>query len=79
MKIDTDVPGGGIWSGAFRVRGWARIAVLVGRLRVLLDEELRGAVDAAAGSDGDGVGKRFAESEVVKVVKWLVELNGQDR
>lgn len=75
MKIDTEVPGGGIWSGQFRVRGWARIAVLVGRLRVLLDEELRGAIDRG----GDGVGTRFAESEVVKVVRWLVELNGQDR
>lgn len=84
VKIDTEVPGGGMWSGPFRVRGWARIAVLVGRLRVLLDAELRGAIDGVAfGGESEmergGVGRRFADSEVVKVVKWLVELNGQDR
>lgn len=58
------------------MRGWARIGVLIARLRRLLDGELRGAVDGGkTGLCVDGL----ADSEVVKVVRWLVELNGQDR
>lgn len=59
-------------SGQYKIRGWARIGILVSRLRRLLDEELRAAIDSPAEKD-------FAKSEVVRVVKWLIELNGQDR
>lgn len=74
IQIDASIPGGGLLVGEhFKMRGWARIGVLVSRLRRLLDEELRKAVDQPAGA------RDFSKSEVVRVVKWLVELNGQDR
>ncbi|KAK5085479.1 putative ATP-dependent RNA helicase ucp12 [Lithohypha guttulata] len=74
INIDTTIPGGGlVVSEHFKIRGWARIGVLVSRLRRLLDEELRRAIDVPAGR------REFGKSEVVKVVKWLIELNGQDR
>lgn len=76
IKIDTQVPGGGLRSGNFKIRGWARIGVLVSRLRVLLDRELSDAIDRPAAAAGSS---SFADSEVVKVAKWLIELNGQDR
>lgn len=74
IKIDASIPGGGLLVGdTWKMRGWARIGVLVSRLRRLLDEELRKAIDQSADARG------FSKSEVVRVVKWLVELNGQDR
>lgn len=74
IKIDTEIPGGGMVVGEhFKVRGWARIGVLVSRLRRLLDEELRRAIDLPAER------REFGKSDVVRVVKWLIELNGQDR
>lgn len=74
IQIDTKIPGGGLTvSGSHKIRGWARIGVLVSRLRRLLDEELRNAIDLPAERQD------FAGSEVVRIVKWLVELNGQDR
>jgi len=56
--------------GWVRVAGWARIGVLVGRLRGMLDRVLERAVD----EPGAGVG-----GEVVDVVRRLVELDGLDR
>jgi len=74
IKIDASIPGGGLIVGAhFKMRGWARIGVLISRLRSLLDEELRTAIDKPAET------RDFSKSEVVRVVRWLVELNGQDR
>ncbi|KAJ9650970.1 putative ATP-dependent RNA helicase ucp12 [Neophaeococcomyces mojaviensis] len=74
LRIDTEIPGGGIVIAEhFKLRGWARIGVLVSRLRRLLDEELRKAIDEPAGM------RDFSRSKVVSVVKRLVELNGQDR
>ena len=77
-KIEVDVKGGGMTvDGWVRIRGWARIGVLVGRLRGLVDEVLRERIDG----NGDGEG-RFGRGEgdrVLKLVRRLVEMNGQDR
>ncbi|KAI9793904.1 MAG: hypothetical protein M1816_007156 [Peltula sp. TS41687] len=57
--------------GWLRLRGWARIAVLVSRLRTLLDEVLARKLDDPL-FDLDG------ENEVVAIVRRLVELDGLD-
>ncbi|KPI38394.1 putative ATP-dependent RNA helicase ucp12 [Cyphellophora attinorum] len=76
-KIEVDPTGAGITvDGWLRMRGWARIGVLVRRLRGVLDEELRRRVDGGGDGDGDDKG-RWAR--VLGVVRRLVELNGQDR
>jgi len=55
-----------------RLRGWARIGVLVSRLRGMLDKVLEGMIR----EPGKGIGAR--EGEVVDVVRWLVERDGLD-
>lgn len=55
-----------------RLRGWARIGVLVSRLRGMLDGVLEGMVS----EPGRGMGAR--EREVVGVVRRLVERDGLD-
>jgi ATP-dependent RNA helicase DHX57 len=55
-----------------RLRGWARIGVLVSRLRGMLDRVLEGMVK----EPGRGISAR--ESEVVDVVRRLVERDGLD-
>ena len=71
-KINVDTTGAGlVVDGWLRMRGWARIGVLVGRLRKLLDVELSRRIDER--EDARGMNK-----EVVDVVRRLVELNGQD-
>ncbi|PGH01789.1 hypothetical protein AJ80_08955 [Polytolypa hystricis UAMH7299] len=61
-----------------RLRGWARIGVLVSRLRMMLDEVLARRLDnpvsssSAAGEDGD-------EARVIDIVRRLVVFNGQDQ
>ncbi|KAL8916886.1 MAG: hypothetical protein Q9208_008288 [Pyrenodesmia sp. 3 TL-2023] len=57
--------------GWLRLRGWARIGVLVSRLRMMLDEVLARKIEDP-GIDVTG-------SEVVGVVRRLVELDGMDR
>lgn len=71
--IALDTAGRGLLvDGWIRLRGWARIGVLVSRLRLLLDRELEGMVE-----NPGLVGER--ESRVVGVVRRLVELDGLDR
>ncbi|KAF2252222.1 DEAD/DEAH box helicase-like protein [Trematosphaeria pertusa] len=55
-----------------RLRGWARIGVLVSRLRGMLDRVLETKVQEP--------GKEFSEREkqVVDVVRWMVERDGLD-
>ena len=56
-----------------RLAGWARIGVLVGRLRKMLDRVLEDRIEKpGARNDQDG-------EEIVSVVRRLVELNGLDR
>lgn len=57
--------------GWLRLRGWARIGVLISRLRILLDEALARKIDMPELDLG--------ELEVVSIVKALVELDGLDR
>ncbi|KAF2105099.1 DEAD/DEAH box helicase [Rhizodiscina lignyota] len=54
-----------------RLRGWARIGVLVSRLRMMLDEALAEKIDAPQ--------MDLSGTEVVRIVRKLVELNGLDR
>lgn len=56
--------------GWFPLRGWARIGVLVSRLRMMLDKALARRLD--------NLDLDISEDEVVEVVKHLVLLNGQD-
>lgn len=57
--------------GWLRLRGWARIGVLVSRLRMMLDEALARKIDDP--------GMDLAGSDIVGVVRKLVELDGLDR
>lgn len=70
--IEVDTSGAGIIvDGWLRLRGWARIGVLVSRLRSLLDVELRRRIDVSGSPADDG--------GLFDTVRHLVELNGQDK
>lgn len=64
-----------IVDGWLRLRGWARIGVLVSRLRMMLDDILATKIDNPDTSNTSSQ----AEERVIEVVKWLVELNGLDQ
>lgn len=73
--IELDTMGRGlIVDGWVRLRGWARIGVLVGRLRGVLDQVLARWVE-----DPGSAGKGEVEGRVVDLVRRLVELEGMDR
>ncbi|GAB7365447.1 hypothetical protein MBLNU230_g6521t1 [Neophaeotheca triangularis] len=70
--IEVDKSGRGlVVDGWVRVRGWARLGVLVGRLRGMLDRVLERKVEEP--------GWRMEGAEVVGLVRRLVELDGLDR
>ncbi|KAI4232954.1 MAG: hypothetical protein L6R40_007234 [Gallowayella cf. fulva] len=70
--ITLDTLGRGlIVDGWLKLRGWARIGVLVSRLRTMLDEVLAQKIE--------NPGLDVAGSEVVGVVRKLVEFDGMDR
>ncbi|KAL8703816.1 MAG: hypothetical protein Q9201_003011 [Fulgogasparrea decipioides] len=70
--IELDTHGRGlIVDGWLRLRGWARIGVLVSRLRMMLDDVLAKKIEDP--------GIDIASSEVVGIVRKLVELDGMDR
>ncbi|ETN41859.1 uncharacterized protein HMPREF1541_03798 [Cyphellophora europaea CBS 101466] len=82
-RVEVDGSGAGVSvDGWVRMRGWARIGVLVARLRGVLDAELRRRVEGEGGESGEGgwgAGAGGKEWErVQRVVRRLVELNGQD-
>lgn len=61
--------------GWLRLRGWARIGVLVSRLRTMLDEALTERFDnPSLVGDGSSIGDR-----VIEAVKKLIEFNGLDQ
>ena len=61
--------------GWLRLRGWARIGVLVSRLRTMLDEALAERFDNPSLVAGDSsIGDR-----VIEAVKKLIEFNGLDQ
>lgn len=71
-SIELDTMGRGlIVDGWLRLRGWARIGVLVSRLKGLLDDVLAKMIDEP--------GNLGAGEEVVGLVRRLVELDGMDR
>ncbi|KAK5791560.1 hypothetical protein VI817_006869 [Penicillium citrinum] len=74
-SITLDTMGRGlVVDGWLRLRGWARIGVLVSRLRTMLDEALAARIDnATLGSDGG------ADDKVIEAVKRLIEFNGLDQ
>ncbi|KAL9043583.1 MAG: hypothetical protein Q9214_003235 [Letrouitia sp. 1 TL-2023] len=70
--VTVDTLGRGlIVDGWLHLRGWARIGVLVSRLRLLLDEVLARKIESP---DLD-----LGQSEVIRIVRKLVELDGLDR
>lgn len=70
--ITLDTLGRGlIVDGWLRLRGWARIGVLVSRLRGMLDDVLSRKIDEP--------GMDLAGNEVVEAVMRLVELDGLDQ
>ena len=54
--------------GWVRLRGWARIGVLVSRLRMMLDDLLARKIDQP--------GMDMSETNIVRLVRRLVELDG---
>lgn len=75
LRIDTLGRGMTI-DGWMRVRGWGRIGVLVGMVRRLVEEVLRGRVAGGGGSGGRGQDELRMEREVMKVVRRLMEGEG---
>lgn len=53
-----------------KLRGWARIGVLVARLRGLVDDLIADKVQSPGVDLGD--------NEVIRIVKKLIELDGLD-
>ncbi|KAJ5279115.1 hypothetical protein N7478_004487 [Penicillium angulare] len=74
-SITLDTMGRGlVVDGWLRLRGWARIGVLVSRLRTMLDEALAARIDNPALESDGGAGDR-----VIEAVKRLIEFNGLDQ
>ncbi|CAI9636679.1 dead deah box helicase-like protein [Alternaria burnsii] len=71
IKVDT-LGRGLVVDEWIRLRGWARIGVLVSRLRGMLDNVLEGMVK----EPGKGVSEK--QSEVIDIVRWMVERDGLD-
>lgn len=70
--ITLDTLGRGlVVDGWLRLRGWARIGVLVSRLRSMLDDVLARKIDDPE--------MDLTNNEVVAVVTKLVELDGMDQ
>lgn len=70
--ITLDTLGRGlIVDGWLRLRGWARIGVLVSRLRSMLDDVLAKKIDEPE--------MDLSNNEVVAIVTRLVELDGMDQ
>ncbi|XHG04402.1 hypothetical protein AWENTII_007672 [Aspergillus wentii] len=79
-SITLDTMGRGlIVDGWLRLRGWARIGVLVSRLRMMLDEILSSRIDnPALAFKAEGTGSDTG-NKVIDVVKRLIEYNGLDQ
>jgi len=70
--ITLDTLGRGlVVDGWLRLRGWARIGVLVSRLRSMLDDVLAKKIDDPE--------MDLTKNEVVALVTRLVELDGMDQ
>ncbi|KAL3478636.1 P-loop containing nucleoside triphosphate hydrolase protein [Aspergillus californicus] len=90
-SITLDTTGRGlIVDGWLRLRGWARIGVLVSRLRMMVDEIIAhridnpaaffGSLSSSPSSSANGTkGKDETSEQVIDVVKKLIEFNGLDQ
>ncbi|KAL4742794.1 P-loop containing nucleoside triphosphate hydrolase protein [Aspergillus similis] len=86
-SIDLDTTGRGlIVDGWLRLRGWARIGVLVSRLRTMVDEIIATRLDnpgafleSLSSSSSSASGKDRIANHVIDVVKKLIEFNGLDQ
>ena len=83
-SIDLDTMGRGlIVDGWLRLRGWARIGVLVSRLRLMVDEIIASRIDNPVSGSGSGSSDKLSADNiadrVIDVVKKLVEFNGLDQ
>ncbi|RDW78610.1 RNA helicase [Aspergillus mulundensis] len=86
-SIDLDTTGRGlIVDGWLRLRGWARIGVLVSRLRTMVDEIIATRIDnpgsflqSISSSSSATSGKDRIATQVINVVKKLIEFNGLDQ
>ena len=71
-SINYDDAGRGIViDGYWKLQGWAKIGVLVSKLRTLLDELLSQKIDDPR--------LDICQNEIVDLARKLIELNGQDR
>ena len=70
VKIDT-LGRGLVVDGWLRVRGWARIGVLIGRMRVILDLALARKLENPSNEDKD-------ITKVVEMVRRLIQFCGMD-
>jgi ATP-dependent RNA helicase DHX57 len=61
--------------GWLRLRGWARIGVLVSRLRGVIDGLIERRVEGTTTTTTGGAG---SESEIIRLVTRLIELDGLD-
>ncbi|KAL4990853.1 P-loop containing nucleoside triphosphate hydrolase protein [Aspergillus falconensis] len=86
-SIDLDTTGRGlIVDGWLRLRGWARIGVLVSRLRTMVDEIIATRIDnpgvfleSLSSSSSSASGKPRIADQVIDVVKKLIDFNGLDQ
>ncbi|KAL3436189.1 P-loop containing nucleoside triphosphate hydrolase protein [Aspergillus tetrazonus] len=86
-SIDLDTTGRGlIVDGWLRLRGWARIGVLVSRLRTMVDEIIATRIDnpgafleSLSSISSSTSGKDRIANHVIDVVKRLIEFNGLDQ
>lgn len=70
--IELDTLGRGLLvDGWLRLRGWARVGVLVARLRTMVDDLIAERVENPSVD--------LSNNEVIKLVKKLIELNGLDQ
>ncbi|TKA29235.1 hypothetical protein B0A50_03745 [Salinomyces thailandicus] len=70
--VTIDPEGRGLLvDGWVRVQGWARIGVLVSRLRMMLDDLLARKVDEP--------GLEMSEADIVRIVRRMVTFDGLDR
>lgn len=69
--IELDTLGRGLLvDGWLRLRGWARVGVLVARLRGMVDDLIAQKVE--------NPGIELGDDQVIKLVTKLIELNGLD-
>ncbi|ODM19562.1 hypothetical protein SI65_04547 [Aspergillus cristatus] len=81
-SITLDTTGRGlIVDGWLRLRGWARIGVLVSRLRMVLDDMLAARIDNpnSGSTSTTTTSSDRPDEKVIEIVKRLAEFNGLDQ